>query len=145
MKATKIRTLLAAGAVALSLSACTSVIDIRGNAPNPDMIAMIQPGQMSRADVAALLGTPSNTGAFDGDNWYYISSTFEQVAFFAPDEIDRKVVVVRFDPKGLVRDITEFGLENGQIVQVSDRTTPTAGHDLGILEQLFGNMGRFAK
>ena len=139
----RLTSVLSVCVLALGLSACGGTIDVRGNDPNPDMLAMISEGQQSKADVAALLGSPSTTATFDNETWYYISSTFKNVAFFAPEEIDRKIVAVRFDEQGLVKDVATFGLQDGEVVQVSERETPTAGHEIGLLEQLFGNLGRF--
>ena len=33
-----------------------------------------------------------------------------------------------------------YGLEDGQIVNISDRTTPTPGREMTILQQLFSNL-----
>jgi outer membrane protein assembly factor BamE (lipoprotein component of BamABCDE complex) len=51
------------------------------------------------------------------------------------------VVAIEFDEQGVVTGIGQFGLEDGQIVDLVTRTTPTYGSQLTILEQLFGNIG----
>ncbi|OFX07640.1 MAG: hypothetical protein A2516_11600 [Alphaproteobacteria bacterium RIFOXYD12_FULL_60_8] len=132
--------------VVLSVSVatgCAENIHTRGNDPNPDMLAMLKPGEQSRMDVEALLGSPSNTATFDNETWYYISSTFKQVAFFAPEEVSRKVIAVSFTQDGYVKEVASFGLQDGKVVEISKRETPTAGNEIGLLEQLMGNLGKF--
>ena len=43
---------------------------------------------------------------------------------------------------GLVSDVAEYGLEDGRVVAIADRETPTRGRELTFLEQLLGNVGR---
>ena len=40
----------------------------------------------------------------------------------------------------MVRDIQRYGLQDGKIVNLTTRTTETGGRQLGVLEQLFGNL-----
>ena len=54
--------------------------------------------------------------------------------------VDRTVLAVHFDQRGVVRDIERYGLEDGRIVNLTTRTTETGGRELGVLEQLFGNL-----
>lgn len=124
-------------------SACESTIDVHGNAPPPERLEMVKIGHFTRDDVAGLLGTPSSTEPFGDDSWYYISSRFETWAFFAPKEIEREIVAIDFDRRGYVSDIRKLSLDAGKQVFMVARETPTEGHDLGLLEQLLGNVGRF--
>jgi len=89
------------------------------------------------------MGSPSTVSTVDGEAWYYISSKFETVAFYQPEEIERTVAAVYFDKTEAVQQIAYYGLEDGQIVNFVDRKTPTRGKELTILGQLFGNLGRF--
>ena len=131
-------------AAALSFaSACSDTVTARGNEPNPDMLAMLAPGEQTRDDVQALLGTPSDTSTFDQETWYYISAKFEKRAFLAPEEIERKIVAVRFTDDGYIQDVHTFTLEDGKVVAINDRATPTMGNEMSIVQQLLGNIGRF--
>jgi len=138
-------TLLLSAALMGLVSGCTSTIDIRGNVPPPERLAEVKPGKMTKNDVMALLGTPSNTSTFGDDTWYYISSTFESWAFEKPTEIERQVVKLDFDRTGRVTDIQTLGLKDGKEIDLITRETPSPGRDLTILEQLLGNVGRFGK
>ena len=72
-----------------------------------------------------------------------VSSVVEQRAFFEPTEVDRKVLAVRFNGEDQVESFAHYGLEDGQIVNFSNRKTPTRGKELSVLQQLFSNIGKF--
>jgi outer membrane protein assembly factor BamE (lipoprotein component of BamABCDE complex) len=65
--------------------------------------------------------------------------------FFKPQINDRKVIAIEFDTEGVVSAVNAVGLADGRRVQPVERTTPTTGHEMTILEQMLGNFGRFAK
>ena len=127
-----------------TLLGCAPQIDTRGNLPDPDAVLEIQPGIDDRSKVATILGTPSTVSTFEDDTWYYVSRRTEQIAFFEPEVVDQQVVMVKFGSDGLVSDMKVYGLEDGQIIEPVERTTPTSGRELTVLQQLFGNIGRFA-
>lgn len=139
------RLLRAGQACALSvfLASCTAQVIPHGNAPEEGVVASIKPGITSQGQVAGLLGSPSTIAAFDPNVWYYISKTSESVAFLHPRTIDQQVVEIRFDESGLVKDVRRYDMSDQNQVDFVDRETPTAGHNLTIIEQLFGNIGRF--
>ena len=126
-----------------ALAGCADNIDPRDNAPMPDALAQIQPGRVTRSDVVALIGTPATASLFGDDHWYYISSHFETVAFYAPEELDRQVIVIDFDKAGTVTGVRKLGLADGKDVTMVARTTPAPGKELSLLEQLLGNVGKF--
>jgi outer membrane protein assembly factor BamE (lipoprotein component of BamABCDE complex) len=130
---------------ALIVTACAPRIATHGNLPDPEKLAEIVPGQVAKSEVSEILGSPSSVAAFDEETWYYISERKETTAFLAPDVTDRKVVVVRFDSKGIVSSVETLGLEDGRNVELVERATPTAGNEISILEQVLGNMGRYNK
>jgi len=130
---------------ALAATACAPQIATHGNLPDPERLAEVVPGQITKGEVAEILGSPSSIAAFDEETWYYISERKETTAFLAPDVTDRKVVIIRFDDKGVVSAVDFLGLEDGRKVELVERATPTAGNEMTILEQLLGNMGRFNK
>jgi outer membrane protein assembly factor BamE (lipoprotein component of BamABCDE complex) len=131
--------------LALAGTACTPTVEMRGNLPHPDVLSQLQPGKTSRDDVLALLGTPSSTIAYGDETWHYISAKSEQVAFFAPKFVERRVVSVAFDPRGMVKTVSNRELGDGQTIELVERETPTAGKEMSILQQLLGNVGRFSK
>ncbi|MBP2230363.1 outer membrane protein assembly factor BamE [Azospirillum agricola] len=142
-----LRTVALLGAVlstGLVAAGCSPVVATRGNLTDPELVAELQPGQSRRDDVAAVLGTPTSVGTFDPNVWYYIGQKTEKTAFFQPEVVDRRVVIVRFDEAGTVREIRKLDQSNGQDIEMVDRSTPTAGREMGFLEQMMGNVGRFS-
>ncbi len=136
---------LMAGAVAAGLwtGACAPRIDTRGNLPDPEALSEVRLDEYTREDVADLLGSPSSTSGFGGETWYYISKRTETTAFWAPEVAERRVIAVHFNDRGVVTSIEQLGLDDGNQVRIVDRETPTSGHELTFIEQLFGNIGRF--
>lgn len=134
--------LLAAG-LCVGLAACGGEVAVRGNMPDPELIAEIQPGGDRREDVVDKLGSPSTVSTFLDRKWYYIGQKVEQFAFMSPTVVERSVLVVSFDETGTVDDTLMYTLEDGQIIDPVSRKTPTEGRELTVLQQLFGNLGRF--
>lgn len=135
--------LLLAGAAAVALGGCQAPIQIHGNVPDNDAVSEIRPGEHSRGDVVAILGSPSVVSTFEDDKWYYIGNRSSQIAFFRPNVHERSVYVVSFNEADMVEDTTTYTLEDGREVAHVSRETPTEGRDMSILQQLIGNLGRF--
>ncbi|HJM61856.1 MAG TPA: outer membrane protein assembly factor BamE [Alphaproteobacteria bacterium] len=130
---------------ALTLVACEPRLDTHGFMPNSELVSQIQTGDQDKFEVAEVLGSPSTMATFDDDIWYYITQQSRIFAFFKPEIVDQQVLVVRFDEANVVSEINRYTIEDGLIVDPVTRETPTAGKELSILQQLFGNIGRFAK
>lgn len=133
------------GVLLVFLEACSGRVDLRGNDLNPDLLADIEVGQVNRREVEEILGSPSSIALFEGETWYYISERSETWAFLQPEIKERKIVVIRFDEKGVVREKKVFGKEKARELEIVERETKTAGREFSLLRQLFGNLGRFDK
>lgn len=143
MSISKPSKLLFALSVSALLSGCTPKIDVRGNLPDPERLAEITPGEFSAQEIREILGTPSSIAVFDQETWFYVSERTETLAFFEPEVKERKVIMLKFDKQGTVTRIDILTAENGKKIQPVDRTTPTAGNEFSLIDQLFGNLGRF--
>lgn len=139
----RLRVALLAAGLCVGLAACGGEVAVRGNMPDPELIAEIQPGGDRREDVVDKLGSPSTVSTFLDRKWYYIGQKVEQFAFMSPTVVERSVLVVSFDETGTVDDTLMYTLEDGQIIDPVSRKTPTEGRELTVLQQLFGNLGRF--
>ncbi|HEX3498556.1 MAG TPA: outer membrane protein assembly factor BamE [Stellaceae bacterium] len=135
--------LLRCALVALALAACQPTIDQRGNLPDKNKVAEIEPGVTTKEMVSQILGTPSSVSTFSDRTWYYISRRTQQTAFFDPEVLDQQVVVVAFDEGGVVREVQHLNLADSRQVDPTSRETPSAGRELGFVEQLIGNLGKF--
>jgi outer membrane protein assembly factor BamE (lipoprotein component of BamABCDE complex) len=129
--------------IAVALAACQPTIDQRGNLPDDKKISAIEPGVTTKQAVSQLLGTPSSVSTFGDKTWYYISRRTEQTAFFNPQVLDQQVIVIGFDEGGIVRNVQHLNLADSRPVDPSPRETPSAGKELGFVEQLLGNLGKF--
>lgn len=134
---------LLGAAAALTLTACSPIRETRGNMVEDKNIMRVEPFITSKQDVRQMLGSPAATSIFDGDTWYYIGQKTEQTAFSKPEVTERKVVAVSFTEEGFVSAVQELDSE-GYDITLSKRETPTAGHDLTLMQQLLGNIGRFS-
>jgi outer membrane protein assembly factor BamE (lipoprotein component of BamABCDE complex) len=130
-------------AFAAGLSACTGRVDTRGNLADPEVVSQITPGESTRGTVEDLLGSPTSIATFNDQTWYYIGRKTEKFAFFKPEVLEQQVVAVHFDPNGVVDGVKLYGPDDAREVELVDRTTPTAGQELSVLQQLFSNLGRF--
>ena len=133
-----------AAAVSLALLAgCATVDADHGYVPTEADLSRVRVGLDTQTSVAALVGTPGLTGIVDDSGWYYVRSEFETFAFRAPQEIDREVVAISFDRRGLVTNVERFGLERGRVVALNRRVTDPNVQGITFLEQLFRNIGNF--
>lgn len=133
----------ASAGLLLLLGACANEVTVRGNLPDPDAISTIQVGHSTRQQVAETLGSPSTISSFQDRTWYYIGQKQTQVAFLDPDILERSVYVVTFDESGVVSETAHYTEQDGVIIDPVTRETPTEGRELTVLQQLFGNLGKF--
>ncbi len=128
-------------AAALGATSCAPTQTTHGFTPQIEELEEIAAGADTRGSVLRKLGRPSTLAPFDEDVWIYVASRQERFAFYRPELVERRVVVVRFDENGLVGSVDRYGLEDGEVVNLATPTTPTYGRELTILQQVFGNLG----
>jgi len=127
--------------VALLASGCAINRAHKGAVIDPRLASSIQPGVDNKDSVQKLLGTPTLTGEFTPNDWYYVSRDTNQLAFRDPRVSKQLVMLVRFDPKGNVASIQRTGKELILPVNPSHRSTPTLGRKKSFLDELFSNIG----
>ena len=126
----------------LLLSACSTEIFNRteGNMPSKSDILEIKQG-MSQEDVRELLGSPSAISSLDHRTWIYMNSTMKRMAFYEPEELERNVVAIEFDPEGKVIKLIELTKDNGKNIVISKDETPVMGTEQTFMEKYFGGVG----
>ncbi|MGQ0676751.1 MAG: outer membrane protein assembly factor BamE [Rhodospirillales bacterium] len=129
---------------ALALGACAPSVAQRGNVPDAEKLAEIKAGD-SKDKVVQTIGSPSTIGTFSDKRWYYISRKTEKFGFFDPKTVDQQVVEVLFDQEDKVQEVKKLNLNDAYDVDLVGRSTPTAGKSVTVMDQLFGNIGRFNK
>ncbi|MBI1360511.1 MAG: outer membrane protein assembly factor BamE [Alphaproteobacteria bacterium] len=121
---------------------CRASREFHGYVPDQALPTDVQPNIDTRTTVLARLGSPSTTSIFDDKLWVYMSSTRENLAFYYPKVVQREIVAIKFDAQDVVSDVLVYDVKAGRTIQYNSRVTPTRGRELGILEQLFGTIGR---
>jgi len=122
---------------------CGPVVRNHGYIPADDDLARLEVGVDTRDTVAAVVGRPSAAGLLNDDGWYYVQSRWRQYGPAAPREIDRQLVAISFNQRGVVENIERFTLEDGRVVPLSRRVTETNIKGVSLIGQLLGNLGVF--
>jgi outer membrane protein assembly factor BamE (lipoprotein component of BamABCDE complex) len=138
---TRFAQLVMAGCIVL-LSACSAIYRNHGYVPTDLELEPVKVSVSTQEDIAATIGRPSAAGLLNDTGWYYVQSRFMQKGPNAPEEIDRKVLAITFDKRGVVENIERFGLAEGRVVALSRRVTDTNLKGVGFLRQLFSSVGR---
>jgi outer membrane protein assembly factor BamE (lipoprotein component of BamABCDE complex) len=129
----------------LALTACVGETLTRGYVPSETALQQVQVGA-PREQVLIALGTPSTTAEFGGEVFYYVSQTASRpVAFLNTRVVDQQVLAIYFDENSQVTNVARYGLEDGQVIDLVTRTTPTGGRDLSFLGQLLGATANVVK
>lgn len=127
--------------LALIAAGCSATTIKHGHHFNEGDLQQVQPG-MSQDAVRSALGTPDTTSTVSGGNtYYYISSIQKQTSFMKPDEVDRKVVAVYFNPVGSVERVAHYGLKDGQVVDYNKGETLAHMRDKTFIARFFRGVG----
>lgn len=126
----------------VSLLSCSQVVQNHGHIPLTSELKMIRVGFDTKKSVQELIGRPSTTGVLRNKSWYYVSNTMKQYGWKEVKEIKRVVVAIRFSESGVVENIEQFSLVDGQDIKISSRVTGTKVKDNTFLMQLMGSFGR---
>ena len=125
-----------------ALPACSRVQNNVGYLVDETLIAEVKPGVDNRESVAKALGRPSIAGQWDNKTWYYVSRLTQQTAFLTPVPKQQSIIAISFDDKGNVARVERRGLEQVANIDPVNDKTPTLGRESGVIEDLFGNIGR---
>ena len=130
----------------LLLSSCGWLMPapvVRGNKVEPESLKELVPGTSTKADVSAIIGSPTAKDTFDDNTWLYISELTQQRIGRTLGELEQAVIVITFNEKGVLKSVEKRSQEDSLPVAVVARTTPSPGTEASFLQQLLGNIGRF--
>lgn len=130
-------------ALVIGLAACSATFTNHGYVPPPEILAEIGIGA-SRDQVAEAAGSPGIGGVMRDEAWFYTQYRVRNFTYNAPQVIERDIVAISFSDAGRVTNIERFGLEDGQIVQLSRRVTESSVRDIGFLRAILANFGRIS-
>ncbi|MBF9045409.1 outer membrane protein assembly factor BamE [Rhodobacterales bacterium HKCCE4037] len=137
----KVRGFLLVLGLAAGLAACSATYTNHGYVPPPEILSEIGIGA-TREQVAELAGSPGTGGVMRDEAWFYTQYRVRNYTYNAPEVIQRDIIAISFSDAGRVTNIERFGLEDGQIVQLSRRVTESSVRDVGFLRQILSNFGR---
>lgn len=131
-----------AAAGLLALAGCAEE-QTKGYVMSANALQQVPVGS-SQEQVLVVLGTPSTTATLKGEVFYYISQkTRRPVAFMEPKVTDQTVLAVYFNQQRKVERVTNFGIQDGRLVDLATNVTPTAGQERNFLEQVFKGLLSF--
>jgi outer membrane protein assembly factor BamE (lipoprotein component of BamABCDE complex) len=116
---------------------------IRGNRVDADQLKELVPGTSTRADVTALLGSPTARATFDENTWLYVSEVTQPQIARTEAVLKQDVVVLSFNDQGVLRDVKKVNKDDSIPVAMVSRSTPSPGTEASFFQQLFGNIGKF--
>ena len=76
---------------------------LRGNRVDADQLKELVPGTSTRADVTALIGTPTARATFDDNTWIYISEVTRPQIARTQGVLSQDVVLLGFTTRGCSR------------------------------------------
>ena len=132
--------LTSALAAALTLGACSQPARQHGYVLAESALEQVPVGS-SREQVLLVLGTPSTTSTLAGDTFYYISQSIDDNPILGREIVDQRVLAVYFAEDGTVREIANYGLQDGKVFDFISRKTRSGGADVSLLNQLLGAVG----
>ncbi|MDX1781227.1 MAG: outer membrane protein assembly factor BamE [Thalassovita sp.] len=132
-----------AGLAILAMTGCTALYRNHGYAPSDEDLTEVIVGVDTRDSVAESVGTPGATGVLNESGYYYVQSRVRHFAYRRPEVIDRQVVAISFDSRGVVSNVERYTLQDGRVVPLVRRVSSSNVADKSFLRQLLGNLGRF--
>lgn len=123
-------------------TSCTTIKEQRGAELRDSKVSQIS-ATSTKTDVISLLGSPSTRSSYGSDVWYYIHSKKQRSLYGDDDILKQQVLAITFDANSVVSNVEVFDQDDAKQFSFSGDRTPTAGNELGVLEQILGNVGKF--
>ena len=128
--------------LSLAIYGCTGFTSSRTQGYSIPQSAMeqIRVGQ-SEDLVIAVLGSPQTKSNFAKETaFYYVETKIEETAFGLTTIKSRTVLAVYFDKNRRVTDKAVYGLEDGKLIAIETRKTPSFGEDRSFIESLISSI-----
>ena len=115
---------------------------MRGNKVDADLLKELTPGVSSKANITAVIGSPTARATFDDNTWIYISEVTQPRIGRTSGELQQHVVVLNFDQGGVLNG-AEAGQGGFAAGERGGAHHPSPGTEASFMQQLLGNIGRF--
>ena len=135
---------VAAAVLAVALAGCTSSTSLvtrrtQGYEIPASALQQIRVGQSEQL-VTLVLGSPMSTNTFgDQTAWYYVETKVNQTSFGLTMVQERTVLAVYFDKNKKVADRAVYTLEDGKVVAIESRRTPSFGEDATFIDSILSS------
>ncbi|HQS83824.1 MAG: hypothetical protein B7Y25_02635 [Alphaproteobacteria bacterium 16-39-46] len=127
------------------LTGCAPFSTIHGNLPDAETVSKVKKGETTKAQVLEILGPPTSIAPFNPKVWYYIGERVERVAFFDPDVMEKEIFMVTFNDEDILESFTPIERPHDFEIEPNTRKTKTLGQDPSLMQQMFGNFGKFSR
>ncbi|WP_204114063.1 outer membrane protein assembly factor BamE [Shimia biformata] len=134
---------LAFAMMLLAVAACTTQYRNHGYVPTDDELSEIRLGVDTRDSVTEALGTPTAGGVLDDSGFYYVRSKVKHFGARRPEVVERQLVAISFNNRGVVEGVQRFSLQDGLVVPLSKRVTDNGLENENFLKQMLQNLGNF--
>lgn len=133
----RLNNLSAALLFGLMLGACGNFDNslTHGYVPQEGALDQVPVGS-TREQVQFVLGTPSTTSTIGGDVYYYISQQIETSPIMGTQVKDQRVLAIYFGKDQRVTRVANYGMEDGRVIDMISRKTPTGGAEVTFLQQV---------
>jgi len=126
------------------LTACVADYRNHGHVPSEEELAEIKVGVDTRDSVSESVGVPSSSGVLDQSGYYYVATRMKHYGLKAPQIVERQLVAISFDTRGVVNGVERFSLQDGRVIPLERRVTSSSTSGKTFLRQLIGNLGNFS-
>jgi outer membrane protein assembly factor BamE (lipoprotein component of BamABCDE complex) len=129
--------------VLLTVSSCSNDLENKGYVTKFSDFSKIKAGTSTKQDVISTLGSPTTTSLFGKETWFYLGKEQTKETFYEPETKNYDGYEIAFDESGIVSKISRKGKEDLKEFEIAEDYTKTTGNEITVLQQLFGNLGKF--
>ncbi|KPA22864.1 SmpA / OmlA family protein [Shimia sp. SK013] len=123
--------------------ACTTRFRNHGYVPSEAELAEIALGADTKDSISETIGSPSASGMLSDSSYVYVRTRIKHYGGRAPQVVERQVVAIGFDQRGIARNVEHYALADGQAVPLTRRITDNGIQRSSFLRQLLANIGNF--
>jgi len=125
------------------ISSCVKRTNYKGYYFGEDFETNTKPGT-NVAEIMEKMGSPTTSSTFGKPVFFYVNSKYEQKMFFIPKLVEQRILAIHFSDSGNVEKVKRYTLKDAKDIDFSSDSIEIQGNEMGVLEQILGNIGRFS-